>query len=475
MVSRKHIGYAMSCRVWHNFHLRGTNSWQSTVCAALSAAGVTTYPLSDSGRGPGLLFFDEVTPALCQCTQELSESGRERVLAVALGQQPTNSGIWSLMEAGASDVLTWDDSTRFTQDLALRLERWQTVNRVLESSLVTRNLVGQSPAWRDVLRQVVEVAHVTDAPIYLTGESGTGKELMARLIHSLDCRPRKRDLVVLDCTTVVPSLAGSEFFGHEKGAFTGAFQAREGAFAMADGGTLFLDEVGELPLELQAQLLRVVQEKIYKRVGGNSWLKTEFRLVSATNRSLVEEVGCGKFRSDLYYRIAGWSFRLPPLRERLEDILPLARHFMADLAPDGASPELDPPVAEFLLQRRYPGNVRDLRQLMVRIMARHVGSGPVTVGDIPDEERPRCGFTSFNWCDPHFEEAIRNALVFGVGLKEIGRSAEDTAVRIAVGAEAGNLQRAAKRLGVTDRALQLRRAGRQNGSGTMAESSPPSA
>ena len=269
---------------------------------------------------------------------------------------------------------------------------------------------------------------------------------------------------------MVPSLSGSEFFGHERGAFTGAAASRDGAFALADDGTLFLDEVGELPLELQAQLLRVVQEKTFKRVGGNSWQRTDFRLVCATNRELLKEQGMGNFRSDLYYRIAAWKCHLPPLRERREDIIPLARHFMRQICSRDEPPELDRPVEDFLARREYPGNVRDLRQLVTRIMYRHVGKGPITVGDIPEEERLCTDIGQVSWCDDSFETAIRQAVSFGIGLKEIGRAAEDAAIRIAVSTEGNNLQRAAKRLGVTDRALQLRRANkRQNGQGAESE------
>jgi transcriptional regulator with GAF, ATPase, and Fis domain len=281
---------------------------------------------------------------------------------------------------------------------------------------------------------------------------------VAKLLHSLDARERKRDLVVLDCTTVVRELSGSEFFGHERGAYTGAAGPRDGAFALADGGTLFLDEVGELPLPLQAQLLRVVQEKTYKRVGGNRWERTDFRLVCATNRDLGHEVAQGGFRADLYYRIASVVCCMPPLRDRPEDVIPLFRHFWSQLRPGREPPELDDAVREWLQARDYPGNVRDLKQLTARIAYRHVGPGPVTVGDLPPEERPDRGPCPEEWRDDAFELAIRRALAQGMGLKEIGRITSETAIRIAVGDEEGNLQRAARRLGITDRALQMRRA-----------------
>ena len=291
------------------------------------------------------------------------------------------------------------------------------------------------------------------------GESGTGKEGVAHLIHALDPRPQKRDLIIVDCTTIVSELSGSEFFGHERGAFTGAVGPRQGAFALADGGTLFLDEVAELPMGLQAQLLRVVQERMYKPVGGSTWHHTDFRMVCATNKDLLQEVAQGKFRHDLYYRIANWMCRLPALHDRMEDILPLVRHFMRQLQPNGEPPALDETVREYLLKREYPGNVRDLKQLVSRIMYRHVGPGPITVRDIPEEERPLVD--SSDWYDTTFEPPIRRALALGIGLKEIGRAVTETAIRIAIGEEEGNLRRAARKLRVTDRALQLRRAARR--------------
>jgi len=229
--------------------------------------------------------------------------------------------------------------------------------------------------------------------------------------------------------------------------------ARTGAFALADDGTLFLDEVGELPLLLQAELLRVVQEHTFKRVGGSVWQTTSFRLVCATNRDLELERREGRFRSDLYYRIAGWTFHLPALADRREDILPLARHFLGEQL--GEPPELDDAVAEHLVQRDFRGNIRELRQLCARIAHRHVGPGPITFGDLGGDLACATGDT---WCDQAFQRSIGKAVAMGINLKEIGRIAEDVAVQFAVSSENGSLQGAARRLGVTDRALQLRRA-----------------
>jgi transcriptional regulator with GAF, ATPase, and Fis domain len=299
--------------------------------------------------------------------------------------------------------------------------------------------------------------------VLITGESGTGKELVSRLIHTLDPGVERRELVILDCTTIVPELIGSELFGHERGAFTGATGARDGAFALSDHGTLFLDEIGELPLSLQPQLLRVIQERTFKRIGGNHWSSTHFRLVCATHRDFAAEIGAGRFRADLYYRIATCKLALPPLRERRQDIGPLAEHFFRELSPTGAAPELTPAVRELLEQREYPGNVRELRQLVARIAARHVGTGPVSVGDVPEDERPDVDVAGTRWQTVEFEAAIQRALALGAPLKDLSHYLSETAVRLAVDEEQGNLQRAARRLGVTDRALQMRRASVKQG------------
>ena len=413
--------------------------------------------------GPGIVFFDRISERLFEAVRQCAGHAGRRILLIAVSDDALSGAvIWRLLSTGASDVLalTMAPAT-LAAAIAERLRRWDAIERLVETPLVQDNLVGRSPAWLAVLRQVIEVAHFTTAPVLITGESGTGKELIARLIHTLDPRTDKTELVILDCTTIVPELAGSEFFGHERGAFTNAVSARDGAFALADHGSLFLDEVGELPVVLQAELLRVVQERTYKRVGGNQWKQTDFRLVCATNRDLLEEEAQGRFRRDFYYRIAAFTCKLPALCERREDILPLARKFWQQLRPGAPVPEFDSAVRDYLLARDYPGNVRDLKQLIARISYRHVGDGQITAGDIADDDRPPIDVDTTEWCDDGFEHAVRNALAFGLGLKDIGRAAEDAAERIALEDEEGNLQRAARKLGVTDRALQMRRANRR--------------
>lgn len=367
---------------------------------------------------------------------------------------------WRLLAQGASEVLTCEgDKVAF--QIRARLERWRVIDELAEFATSRASLAGESVAWNAQVRQIADVGRFTSAPILLIGESGTGKEELARMIATVDARaahePGSAELVVFDCSTVAPELAGSELFGHERGAFTGAVNPREGAFSMAHGKTLFLDEIGELPLPMQTQLLRAVQEKKYKRVGGNVWHTSDFRLVCATNRNLPQLIEQGQFRLDLYHRINGWVFRTLPLRERREDILPLARFFVnATYAPE-TPPEFEPLVREYLLHREYPGNVRELRHLIERIAHRHVGPGPITAGDIPEEDRP-AGEWKQAWPDEQFDRTISSAILMGAGLKEITQITTETAIRIAVQSEKGNLQRAAKKLGVTDRALQLRKA-----------------
>lgn len=413
--------------------------------------------ITHDADAPLVSFFQSDVEEVLDRARDAATSGENQgLLAVCVDTRPPPPlYCLKLLKSGVNDVLTWDEGSCIGV-LVARLKRWEAIQQIIESEQVRSILIGVSTAWKRVLRRVVEVAAFGDSPILITGETGTGKELVARLVHEVDRRAPKGDFVVLDCSTIVKELSGSEFFGHEKGAFTGAVGHRNGAFAMANGGTLFLDELGELPLLLQAELLRVVQEKTYKRVGGSVWQTTDFRLVSATNRCLEQEQQAGHFRADLLYRVAGWTVSLPPLRERREDIVPLASHFLTQKL--GYTPALDPSVRECLVSRNYPGNIRELRQLCTRIAQRHVGSGTITIGDLGEDLGCETLSDSGTWCDVAFETAIERAVSLGFGLKEIGKMAEDLAVRVAIASEHGSLQAAARRLGVTDRALQLRRA-----------------
>lgn len=449
--------------IW--FHFYGNERCtEGEIRATLAAAGVNLSPMADSLEGHGIVCFSQFDVQLLDFLRRVRLKCRGSVIALAappLVLEPSMT--WRLLEHGASEILACDSRSEVAPQIRARLERWRTIDELAEYAASRAALAGESAAWRALVRQIADVARFTDAPVLLIGESGTGKELLARLIALLDARGADRpdsasELIVFDCSTVVPELSGSELFGHERGAFTGAVNAREGAFSLAHGRTLFLDEIGELPPALQTQLLRAVQEKKYKRVGGNVWQTSDFRLVCATNRNLNQLIEQGQFRLDLYHRISGWTFRTVPLRERREDILPLAHFFLKAIYTEGDPPDFDPAVSEYLLHRHYPGNVRELRHLIERIAHMHVGTGPITAGDIPDDDRPPKGQLQRVWPDEQFDKTISDAILLGARLKEITQVTTETAIRIALQSEKGNLQRAARKLGVTDRALQLRRA-----------------
>jgi DNA-binding NtrC family response regulator len=229
-------------------------------------------------------------------------------------------------------------------------------------------IIGESPALRRVLEQIAQVAP-TDSTVLIQGETGTGKELVARAIHDASGRA-ERPLVKLNCAALPRELVESELFGHEKGAFTGALQQRRGRFEAADGGTLFLDEVGELPLEAQAKLLRVLQEREFERVGGSRTLRVDVRVIAATNRDVRAQVASGRFRDDLFYRLNVFPIVLPALRERREDIPRLVQHFAVKAARK-LGRELQgiaPAFIERAMAYDWPGNIRELENLVERAM-----------------------------------------------------------------------------------------------------------
>ncbi|HXP60016.1 MAG TPA: sigma 54-interacting transcriptional regulator [Dongiaceae bacterium] len=228
------------------------------------------------------------------------------------------------------------------------------------------DLIGRSPALQTVLAQVATVAP-TEANVLILGESGTGKELVARAIHDLSAH-KNRPLVRVNCASIPKELFESEFFGHVRGAFTGAVRDRVGRFELADGGTLFLDEVGEIPLELQSKLLRVLQEGQFERVGDERTRTVKVRLITASNRDLLAEAKAGRFRLDLYYRLSVFPIEVPPLRERLGDVGELAEHFIqqAALRLGVPRPRLTRLQVQELQNYDWPGNVRELQNVIER-------------------------------------------------------------------------------------------------------------
>jgi len=263
-----------------------------------------------------------------------------------------------------------DEIKRLTKEL--KRER-DYLREEVKAAFSHGDIVGSSPALKRSLEQVQAVA-ATDANVLINGESGVGKELFARAIH--DASPRgDKPLVRVNCASVPKELFESEFFGHVRGAFTGAIKDRVGRFQLADGGTLFLDEVGEIPLDLQSKLLRVLQEREFERVGEDRTRKADVRLVAATNRDLKIEAAAGRFREDLYYRLSVFPISVPPLRERREDIVPLAKHFLRLSAErlKKRVPALPQGAEEQLRSYPWPGNIRELQNVMERaaILARN--------------------------------------------------------------------------------------------------------
>jgi len=227
-------------------------------------------------------------------------------------------------------------------------------------------LLGSSPPMREVTRLLARVA-VSDAPVFLYGESGTGKEVAARTLHALS-RRASGPFVGVNCGAISPNLVESELFGHEKGAFTGAERRREGTFELARRGTLFLDEVTETPVEMQVKLLRVLETKSFRRVGGTEERDVDVRVVASSNRDVLEAVAAGAFREDLYYRLAVFPLRLPPLRERLADVPVLALEFLARIEAEERRgiDGFEPAALEALGRHAWPGNVRELRNVVHR-------------------------------------------------------------------------------------------------------------
>ena len=243
------------------------------------------------------------------------------------------------------------------------------------------NFIANSPAMKEVCETIQKVAP-TAATVLINGESGTGKEVVARAIHLSSTRA-KRPWVAVNCAAIPGELLESEMFGHVKGAFTGAVADKEGLFEAASGGTLFLDEIASMPLILQGKLLRALQEKEIRRVGGTKAIPVDVRVIAASNSNLEEAVVKGTFRSDLFYRFAVITIDIPPLRERPEDVMPLVRHFIAGETPSGANqPTVSDAAATALLAYSWPGNVRELENAIKHALT-FMRGGEITPGDLP--------------------------------------------------------------------------------------------
>jgi formate hydrogenlyase transcriptional activator len=268
------------------------------------------------------------------------------------------------------NILRWYVTGTDIEDRKRAEERMRNENLALreqiDQAFMFEEIVGSSPALQAVLSSIVKVAP-TDSTVLITGETGTGKELIARAIHKHSQRSGQA-FISVNCASIPSSLIASELFGHEKGAFTGAVQRRQGRFELAHSGTIFLDEVGDLPLETQVTLLRVLQERQFERVGGNRTLTTDVRIIAATNRDLNAAIAAGTFRSDLFYRLNVFPIEVPPLRKRKEDIPMLVEYFVKRYAEKAGKQirEIDTNTLELCQSYPWPGNIRELQNIIER-------------------------------------------------------------------------------------------------------------
>ena len=307
--------------------------------------------------------------------EAVREGSPETVVVMITAFASTETAI-AAMKLGAYDYITKPfkvDEIRVVVEKALEKKLLASENKRLKSELRhqvrDRSIVGNSSAMQPIFEMISRLAD-TKANVLITGESGTGKELVARGIHDGGDRAGKA-FIVINCAAIPENLLESELFGHVKGAFTGAIQNREGLFKAADGGTLFLDEVGDLPALLQVKLLRVIQEKTFRPVGSTTDYKSDVRILAATNHNLPEEVMAGRFREDLFYRLNVIEICMPPLRDRRDDIELLVGHFIEKYSTGlgGKVLACSEDAMQKLLQYRFPGNIRELENVVERAVA----------------------------------------------------------------------------------------------------------
>jgi len=296
-------------------------------------------------------------------------------------------------------------------------------------------MVGGSPAWLDV-RKVIEKAAASPFSVLITGETGTGKELVARAIHRISGR-RDGPFLKINGAAIPPTLWEAEMFGYEKGAFTGAVQSKPGRFELADGGTFFLDEVGEVPLTAQGKLLRVLEDGEFERVGGVKTLTADVRLICASNRDLKRDTSLGRFREDLYYRVSGIPIHLPPLRDRREDLVPLAEFFLARTCRElgVGRKSLSPGTAEALDRYPWPGNIRELENAVARAVA------------LSDDDALTPADLCLGLAEP--DVVISPADVEGERFHESVREHKRSVIRRAIAKAGGSKSRAAELLGLS--------------------------
>lgn len=430
---------------------------RDSVGAALQQAGYHVVAAADAGAALGLLTRHRPAMVLTDLKMpemdglELLDRLRQvddQVPVVVMTAYGSVESAVRAMKQGAYDFI----QKPFEGDqLVMTVRRAVEHRRLLQENAALRTqgrgyqevpvLVGRSPAMRQIAQQIRQIAQ-SHGTVLISGESGTGKEVVARTIHAHSLR-RERVMLCLNCAALSSGLLESELFGHEKGAFTGADKMRKGRFELADGGTLLLDEISEISPQLQAKLLRVLQERQFERVGSSLTMAVDVRVIATTNRDLAGAVRGGQFRGDLFYRLNVLPIHLPPLRDRAEDIPLLVEHFMAQVAMrEGREPkQFDAEAMELMKAYRWPGNVRELQNICER--ASVLSKGPVVTGGM---------IQPWLVCP---ESAGPEAAGGGMATKRLEDLEREQIVRT-LGEFNGNRQRTAEALGIGVRTLGLK-------------------
>ena len=386
-------------------------------CETRTAANGTEALATTKQWKPQLVFLDVKMAGMdgLETLKRLRERDPAQIVVMISGHATIQNAV-EATQLGAYDILEKPlDTDRILVTLRNVLGRIELAeeNAQLRQHIESRfEIVGQSLPIRDLIAQIERVA-ATPARVLITGENGTGKELVARALHKNSPRARK-PFVEVNCAAIPSELIESELFGHMKGSFTGAVQDRTGKFEQADAGTLFLDEIGDMALAAQAKVLRVLQDGCVTRIGGVKSRRVDVRVIAATNKRLEEEIGGGRFREDLFYRLNVVLLHVPSLRERREDIPLLVQHFMGQFANEGASMrmEIAPTALDRLTSFDWPGNVRELRNTVERLVI--LSTGPVvTVSDVDQ------------WVGAHHLDVVTTGVIQLAGtFEEFKRSAE---------------------------------------------------
>ncbi|HJQ33259.1 MAG TPA: sigma-54 dependent transcriptional regulator [Pyrinomonadaceae bacterium] len=438
------------------------------------ALGVGDYELEEAGsveeartvvsaRRPDLMLLDVNLPGVSGLEYLRELAGAEDApLVVMVTAYGSERVAVEAIKSGAYDYLSKPfeiDDLRLVvknalETVALRRENRSLKERIQLEAAQRGALIGNSEAMNRV-RSMIEKVAETDATVLVRGESGTGKELVARELHERSSHRRRGSFVAVNCAALPSELIESELFGHEKGAFTGAAARRRGKFEQADGGTLFLDEIGDMSANVQAKLLRALEERRIERLGGNESIPVDVRIVSATHRPLEQEIERGGFRADLFYRLQVVTVEIPPLRERREDIPLLAETFARQAAERYGLPPrtLAPATLRRLVEYNWPGNVRELRNAVERSMILAEG-GEVAAKDLPEEIGGAASKSSKDAPAVAVIELGALAVPFTSDFREDRREFERRYIARCLEETGGNVTRAATILGMHRQSLQ---------------------